>query len=68
MDTKVSSVIAKKPPIARTGMVAGYASISMSAPKARSPGRRTPVCLGAAPRRGCPDSPALADGYGRSAA
>src|SRR5262245_22375822 len=71
--TKVSSVIAKKPPIARTGLVAVYVDTIRGVPATRS----LAGCTGGAVRRcghgellrpGRPGSPAAADSHDQPAA
>src|SRR6476469_3520587 len=72
--TKVSSDIAKKPPIARTGLVAVCVDTISGAPAARSSGGwtadafRRRIGPGTLPQRGRPGSPAAAHNHDQPAA
>src|ERR1700752_453362 len=72
--TKVSNVIAKKPPIARTGLMATYVDTISGAPAARSSGGWTAGAVrrrngpGTLQRRGRPGSPAAAHNHDQPAA
>src|SRR5262245_60627849 len=71
--TKVSSVIAKKPPIARTGLVAVYVDTISCPPATRSSAGCTGGAVrrcghGELPRPGRPESPAAAHSHDQPAA